>query len=362
MTTKSLLVVGGTGQISAACVRAAVASGVSVTVLNRGVTRLRRLPDDVETISADIRDPEAVEAALDGRRFDTVADFLTFTPDQVRTAIRLFGERSDQYLFVSSATAYQKPPTHLPIDEGTPLFNPFSPYARDKIACERLLRDEHARGTVRVTVVRPSQTYDRTRVPLLGGWTTIDRMRRGRPIVLHGDGTAPWAITHADDFATAFVALLGAPEAIGEAFNIMSPELLTWNTIALDLADAAGVDAPTIVHRTTHELVAEAPEWDASLRGDRSHAAVFDTTKIRALAPDWTARIPFAEGARQIVRWHDKDQSRQVVDPEVDALYDRLTTGWLPTAAPRLVPLVSPTGHRVSPEVPTVPGGSAHLI
>jgi nucleoside-diphosphate-sugar epimerase len=345
MTTKSLLVVGGTGQISAACVREAVAHGIAVTVLNRGATHLRRLPDEVETITADIRDPDDVERALGTRRFDSVADFLTFTVDQVRTAIRLFGDRCDQYVFISSATAYQKPPTHLPIDEGTPLFNPFSAYARDKIASERLLRDEHAAGRIRVTVVRPSQTYDRTRVPLLGGWTTIDRMRRGRPIVLHGDGTSPWAVTHSDDFATAFVTLLGAPEAIGEAFNIMSPELLTWNTIALDLADAAGVDAPSIVHRTTHELVAEAPEWDAQLRGDRSHAAVFDTTKIRTLAPEWVARIPFAEGARQIVRWHDADASRRVVDPEVDALYDRLTAGWSSVAAPRSVPLLSPTAR-----------------
>lgn len=325
MTTKSLLVIGGTGQISAACVREAVEGGLRVTVLNRGRGGHRRLPESIEAITADIRDEDATRTALAGRRFDSVADFLTFTDEQARSAVRLFGASTGQYVFISSASAYQKPPQRLPIGESTPLFNPFSRYARDKIACERLLRDEHAAGRINVTCVRPSHTYDRTHVPLLGGWTAIDRMRRGLPIVLHGDGTSPWAMTHADDFARAFVPLLGAAAASGEAFNIMSPELLTWNAIALDLADAAGVELPHIVHRTTHDLVEAAPEWDADLRGDRSHAAVFDTAKIRTLVPGWEPRIAFAEGARQIVRWHDQDAARRAVDPSVDALYDRLT-------------------------------------
>lgn len=324
MTTKSVLVIGGTGQISAACVREASARGLSVTVLNRGSTSHRVLPDGVETITADVRDEDATRRALAGRRFDSVADFLTFTPVQAEAAVRLFGTITAQYVFISSASAYQKPPQRLPIGEATPLFNPYSQYARDKIASERLLRHAHGAGRISVTCVRPSTTYDRTRVPLLGGWTVIDRLRRGLPIVLHGDGTSPWAITHSDDFARAFVGLLGSGEAVGEAFNIMSPELLTWNTIALDLADAAGVEVPHIVHRTTSDLVEAAPEWDASLRGDRSHPAIFDTSKIRAVVPDWEPRIPFAEGARQIVRWHDQDAERRTVDPRIDALYDRL--------------------------------------
>ncbi|GAA4673430.1 NAD-dependent epimerase/dehydratase family protein [Frondihabitans cladoniiphilus] len=324
MTAKSLLVVGGTGQISAACVREAVRQGIAVTVVNRGSTHLRSLPDGVEQLRADVLDETAMTSLLDGRRFDSVADFLTFTPDQAAVAIRLYGRRTDQYVFISSASAYQKPPSRLPISEASALFNPFSQYARDKIACERLLRDEHARGRIRVSVVRPSHTYDRTHVPLLGGWTVIDRIRRGRPIVLHGDGTSPWAMTHSDDFARAFVPLLGCEAAIGEAFNIMSPELLTWNTIAIDLADAAGVE-PHIVHRTTHEIVELVPEWDADLRGDRSNAAVFDTTKIRTLVPSWEPCIPFAEGARQIVHWFDADASRRVVDHQVDARYELLT-------------------------------------
>jgi nucleoside-diphosphate-sugar epimerase len=323
MTQKSLLVIGGTGQISAACVREAARSGWAVSVLNRGSTGLRPLPDEVESIVADVRDEEALAATLQGRRFDSVADFLTFTPDQLRSMLRVVVPHADQYVFVGSASTYQKPPAALPISESAPLFNPWSPYARDKIACERLLRDEHLAGRVRATVVRPSHTYDRTHVPLLGGWTVVDRMRRGAPVVLHGDGTAMWALTHADDFARAFVPLLGAAEASGEAFNVMSSELLTWNQIARCLSDAAG-GSLHVVHRTTHDLVEAAPQWDADLRGDRSHPAVFDSSKVREVAVGWEPRVPFAEGARQIVAWHDADPSRRVVDPEVDALYDRL--------------------------------------
>ncbi|MBD8704255.1 NAD-dependent epimerase/dehydratase family protein [Frigoribacterium sp. CFBP 13712] len=325
MTTTSLLVIGGTGQISAAVVRQALLDGVAVTVLNRGSTSIRPLPAGVEQLTADVRDEEAVVAALHGRRFDSVADYLTFTPEQLASMLRVVAPLTDQYIFIGSASAYQKPPVSLPITEATPLFNPWWAYSRDKIACERLLRDEHQAGRVQATVVRPSHTYDETHVPLLGGWTTIERMRRGDTIVLHGDGTSMWALTHSTDFARAFVALLGHPDAMGEAFSIMAPEQLTWNMIARDLADAAG--APLhLVHRTTHDITETVPEWTADLCGDRSHPAVFDTAKIRAIAPDWEARVPFAEGARQIVAWHDADPARRAIDPGVDAAYDRLVS------------------------------------
>ena len=323
MTTTSLLVIGGTGQISASVVRQALHDGLAVTVLNRGSTTIRPVPAGVEQLVADVRDEEALVATLAGRRFYAVADFLTFTPDQLASMLRTVAPLTDQYVFIGSASAYQKPPVALPISESTPLFNPWWEYSRDKIACERLLRDEHLAGRVRATVVRPSHTYDETQVPLLGGWTTVERMRRGAPIVLHGDGTSMWALTHSADFARAFVGLLGHPDAFGEAFNIMSPELLTWNTIARDLADAAGA-ALHVVHRTTHDLTEAVPEWTADLCGDRSHPAVFDTTKIRAIVPDWEARVPFAEGARQIVAWHDADASRRTLDPWVDDAYERL--------------------------------------
>jgi nucleoside-diphosphate-sugar epimerase len=323
MTSTSLLVIGGTGQISASVVRQALRDGLAVTVLNRGSTTIRPVPAGVEQLVADVRDEEALVATLGGRRFDSVADFLTFTPDQLASMLRVVAPLTDQYVFIGSASAYQKPPVSLPITEATPLFNPWWSYSRDKIACERLLRDEHLAGRVQATVVRPSHTYDETAVPLLGGWTTIERMRRGDPIVLHGDGTSLWALTHSADFARAFVGLLGHPGALGEAFHIMSPELLTWNMIARDLADAAGASLH-VVHRTTQVLTDEVPEWTADLCGDRSHPAVFDTSKIRALVPGWEARVPFAEGARQIVAWHDADASRRTVDPWVDGAYERL--------------------------------------
>ena len=325
MTSTSLLVIGGTGQISAGVVRHALSAGLAVTVVNRGSTSIRPVPAGVERLTADVRDESSLTRVLGGRRFDAVADFLTYTPDQLRLMLRVVGPLTGQYVFIGSASTYQKPPAVLPISEATPLFNPWSAYARDKIACERLLRDEHLAHRVRATVVRPSHTYDQTHVPLIGGWTVIDRMRRGEPIVLHGDGSSMWALTHADDFARAFVALLGHPDAFGEAFNIMSPELLTWNAIARCLADAAG-GTLRVVHRTTRDLVRLAPQWDADLRGDRSHPALFDTTKIRAIAPDWEARVPFAEGARQIVSWHDADPARRTVDADVDALYSRLVS------------------------------------
>jgi len=328
MTTKSLLVIGGTGQISASVVHEAVRRGTTVTVLNRGTTTTRPLPDEVETLVADVRDRSALAAALSGRRFDVVVDVLSYTPEQLASTLGVVGDACDQYVFLGSASAYQKPPSALPITESTPLHNPWSQYARDKIACERLLRDEHLAGRVRATVVRPSHTYDRTHVPLLGGWTVVDRMRRGEPVVLHGDGTSMWALTWSDDFARAFVELLGHPDAIGEAFHIMAPEPLTWNHIAHCLAEAAGVgDSLRVVHRTTHDLVEAVPAWDADLRGDRSHPAVFDTSRVRALAPDWQPQVPFAEGARRILAWYDADPARRVVDPEVDALYDRLVAG-----------------------------------
>ena len=325
MTTQSLLVLGGTGQISASVVREAVRRGTRVTVLNRGATSTRPLPDEVERLVADVRDEAAFAAAVAGRRFDVVVDVLTYTPEELARTLRVVGGACDQYVFLGSASSYQKPPSALPITEATPLHNPWSAYARDKIACERLLREEHVAGRVRATVVRPSHTYDRTHVPLLGGWTVVDRMRRGEPVVLHGDGTSMWAMTWSDDFARAFVELLGHPEAIGEAYQIMAPEPLTWNHIAHCLADAAGVgDSLRVVHRTTSDIVEAVPEWDADLRGDRSHPAVFDTTKIRALVPDWAPQVAFAEGARRVVAWYDEDASRRVVDPEVDARYDRL--------------------------------------
>jgi len=318
-----LLLIGGTGVISSAVVPAALALGHEVTVLRRGTTSDRSLPDDVETLVGDIRDPASLRGVLGNRRFDVVVDFVAFTPDHVRTDIDLFAGRTDQYVFISSAATYEKPVLRLPIVESMPLRNPFWEYARDKAAAEDVLVQAHRDGGFPVTIVRPSHTYDRTLVPLTGGWTAIDRMRRGEPIVVHGDGTSLWTLTHHTDFAKIFVGLLGNQQAVGDVFHITSDEALTWDQIAAALARAAGVE-PRIVHVASDTIAAHAPEWGPGILGDKAHSLVFDNSKVHALAPRVTADIPFAAGAREMLAWFDADESRRVVDADADRRFDEL--------------------------------------
>jgi nucleoside-diphosphate-sugar epimerase len=323
MTTLKVLFIGGTGIISSACSRRAVAAGIDLTVLNRGRTTLRALPDGAEVIHGDVRDPVSINAAVGHRRFDVVVDFLAFTPDHVQVDIDLFGGRVAQYVFISSASAYQTPPGRLPIVESTPLRNPYWQYSRDKIACEELLVAAYRADGFPATIVRPSHTYDRTSIPLMGGWTDIDRMRRGLPVVVHGDGTSLWTLTHHDDFAKAFVGLLGHPQATGDSFQITSDEVLTWNQIYLAMAAAAGVE-PTLVHVASETIAAHDAELGASLLGDKTHSVIFDNAKVKKLVPDYVATIPFATGAREIVDWHDADSGRRRIDADLNAAFDKL--------------------------------------
>jgi nucleoside-diphosphate-sugar epimerase len=301
-----------------------VAAGIQVSVLNRGVSTTRPLPEAVEVIRADVRDTDAVRTALSGREFDAVADFMTFTADQAEAAVDLFTGRAGQYVFISSASAYQKPPARLPVTESTPLRNPFLEYSRDKIACEDVLARAWRDSGFPATVVRPSHTYDETSVPLLGGWTDVDRMRRGLPVVVHGDGTSLWTLTHHDDFARAFVGLLGHPATIGDSVHITSDEVLTWDQIYRTMAEVAGAGDPEIVHIASDTIAALAPDLGDALLGDRSHCAMFDNSKVKALVPDFVATIPFAVGARDIVAWHDADASRREVNADLDSTFDRL--------------------------------------
>lgn len=319
----SILYLGGTGTISAACVRRSIERGHDVTVVNRGSGR-RGLPDDVAVVSADIRDRAALRTALRGREFDAVADFLSFSRDHVAGNLGAFAGRTGQYIFISSASAYQKPPAQLPITEQTPLENPFWQYSRDKIACEEMLFDAQRDIGVPVTVVRPSHTYDERSIPTMGGWTDIARMREGRPVIVHGDGTSLWTITHSDDFAVAFTGLVGRSEAIGEAYTITGSHAPTWNQIYGWLADAAGVEAPDLVHVASDTIAALAPELGPTLLGDKAHSIVFDTSKVQALVPEFATTITFDEGARRILSYHDAHPDAQVVDPERDAQFDRL--------------------------------------
>ena len=326
MAPKSILFIGGTGVISAAAAQRAVALGHRLTILNRGRST-RPVPEGVETLSADVRDASAVRETLAGREFDAVADFITYTPDQAKASLDLFAGRSGQYVFISSASAYQKPPTRLPIRESTPLKNPFWQYSRDKIACEELFYEAYREQDFPVTVVRPSHTYDRTKIAMVGGWTDIHRMRAGLPVMVHGDGTSLWTLTHSHDFAKAFVGLLGRPQAVGESYTITSDEFLPWNQIYQLFARAAGVREPELVHVASETIAAHSDELGANLLGDRSHSVVFDNTKIKSLVPDYCATVPFADGAREIVDWYDANPDLQVVDQKFMDLSERLT-GW----------------------------------
>jgi nucleoside-diphosphate-sugar epimerase len=323
MTAQRVLFIGGTGVISTACVRRAVEQGFEVSVLNRGTTSVRPVPPEVRVMSADIYDKASVAAALGGSEFDVVADFMAFTPDHVQADLDRFAGRVGQFVFISSASAYQTPPARLPVLESTPLRNPHWQYSRNKIACEDLLTRAYRDEAFPVTVVRPSHTYDHTLVPFDGGWTVMDRMRRGAPVIVHGDGTSLWTLTHHTDFARAFVGLLANPRAVGDTFHITSDEAPPWDQIAQTLATAAGVQ-PRVVHVPSDAIAAEDSEWGAGLLGDKAHSMVFDNSKVKSAVPGWVATVPFAQGAHEIVEWHDADESRRVIDQQLDAAMDRL--------------------------------------
>jgi nucleoside-diphosphate-sugar epimerase len=322
-----VLFIGGTGAISSACSRVAAESGIELFVLNRGVTTSRALPPQVTKLRADIREPRSVLRLIRDLEFDAVVEWVAFTPEQVRADIDLFGGRTGQYVFISSASAYQTPPARLPVTESTPLRNPCWQYSRDKIACEDLLVAAYREQGFPATIVRPSHTYDKTLVPFDGGWTVPGRMLAGKPVIVHGDGTSLWTQTHHEDFARAFVPLLGHPRTLGEAIHITSDDVLTWNQIAEALAAALGVTA-RVVHVPSDAIAAADPEWGASLLGDKAHSMVFDNTKVRALVPGWRAVIPFERGAREIADWYLADPARQITDTALDAVMDELAAAW----------------------------------
>ncbi|GAB3827265.1 SDR family oxidoreductase [Dactylosporangium cerinum] len=318
-----VLFIGGSGIISSACTALAVRRGIDLHVLNRGESTTRPLPPEVTVLRGDIRDPASARAALAGHTFDAVVDWVAFTPSHVLADIELFRGRTGQYVFISSASAYQTPPARLPVVESSPLRNPFWQYSRDKIACEDLLVQVYRDKGFPATIVRPSHTYDRTLVPFDGGWTAMARMRQGREVVIHGDGTSLWTLTHHEDFAKGFVPLLGHPRAIGDVFQITSDDVLTWNQIAEHMAAALGVTAK-LVHVPSDAIAAADPEWGAGLLGDKTHSMVFDNSKLRSLVPDYVATIPFHAGAREIVAWFDEDPARQVIDERLDKVMDDL--------------------------------------
>jgi nucleoside-diphosphate-sugar epimerase len=321
-----VLFIGGTGVISSACSQLAVARGMELFLLNRGQTS-RPIPEGAHVLRGDIRNRESVRDALGDMTFDVVVDWIAFTPEHVQADIDLFRDRTRQYIFISSASAYQTPPARLPVTESTPLDNPFWDYSRAKIACEERLLHAYRDERFPITIVRPSHTYDQTKLPVYGGYTAIDRMRKGKKVIVHGDGTSLWVLTHHTDFARGFVGLLGNQGAIGQVFHITSDEILTWNQIFEILAHAAGAEA-RLVHVPSEFIAAFDPEWGVNLLGDKSHSMIFDNSKIKSIVPDFAATIPYSWGAEQQIAWYDADPARQAVDEELDRLMDSIIAAY----------------------------------
>lgn len=318
-----VLFIGGTGIISSACAALAVQHKIELFLLCRGTTTSRPPPREAEILHADVNDADDVRHRLKDLRFDAVVNWIVFEPQQIERDLALFRGRTRQYVFISSASAYQTPPARLPITESTPLDNPFWQYSRNKIACEERLLRAYREEKFPMTIVRPSHTYDRTLLPVHGGYTVIDRMRRGKPVIVHGDGTSLWTLTHQRDFATGLVGLLAHDGAIGESLHITSDEVLTWNQIHHILARAAGVEA-RLVHMPSSVIAAYDPDWGASLLGDKTHSMVFDNTKIKRLVPEYRAEIPFHRGAEEILAWYDEDEARRRVDTKFDRLVEEM--------------------------------------
>lgn len=317
-----VLFIGGTGIISSACSRLALEQGIDLYLLNRGTSK-RPAPEGAQVLHGDIRSLESARQAIGEQTFDVVVDWVAFTPEHIETDLALFRGHTSQYIFISSASAYQTPPASLPVTEATLLDNPVWEYSRNKIACEERLVRAYRAEKFPVTIVRPSHTYDCTLLPTHGGYTTIDRMRRGKRVIVHGDGTSLWTLTHHADFAKGFNGLLGNSRAIGDTFHITSDEWLSWNEIYRLLGQAAGVE-PRLVHVPSALIAAYDPVWGDSLLGDKAHSMVFDNTKIKRLVPDFVAAIPFSRGAAEILAWYDADPARQVVNKDLDALIDRI--------------------------------------
>jgi len=323
-----VLFIGGTGNISTPVSKYNLDKGVDLYHLNRG----KRIPiTGVKTLFADINNPEDTATLLTGHNWDVVVNWIAFTPEDILRDMQLFEGKTRQYIFISSASVYQKPPVNYIITESTPLKNPYWDYSRNKIACEDMLMDAYRKRDFPVTIVRPSHTYNTVLPVTLGGWeeyTVVDRIRKGLPIVVQGDGTSLWTETHADDFAKGFSGLLGNQHAIGEAFHITSDEVLSWNQIYQTLAHAAGCEAK-IVHIPSDYICDYADKYNypserGNLLGDKAHSAIFDNSKIKRLVPDYVATIPFSEGIKRTLKWFESDPSRMIIKEETNRFLDEL--------------------------------------
>jgi len=327
LSAMRVLFIGGTGIISTACTALAVERDIDLTLLIRGKHQAN-IPPGVRILAADVTSPTLAEK-LANEQFDAVVDWIAFTPQDIERDLNLFRGRTRQFVFISSASAYQKPPSHYLITESTPLANRYWDYSRNKIACEERLMQAYRDEGFPVTIVRPSLTYGETLVPLImNSWaemsyTAVDRMLRGEEVIVPGDGTSLWVLTHNTDFAKGLVGLLGNEQAIGHAFHITSDEVLSWNQIYAIVGAAAGVE-PKIIHIPSDFIVACQPEKEGSLLGDKSMSVVFDNSKIKRFVTDYRAIITFAQGIRKSLAWFDADPDRKRIDHEANATWNKL--------------------------------------
>lgn len=322
------LLIGGTGTISSAITRKLSESDWELYLLNRG-TRSETVPENVRIITADINNEAEVEKALSGMTFDTVCDFICFVPEQAERDYRLFKDRTKQFMFISSASAYNKPVRDYKITEGTTLANKYWEYSRNKIAIEELLMKHYREDSFPVTIIRPSHTYDERSVPLgvhgkMGSYQVLKRMMEGKPVIIHGDGTSLWTITHNSDFAKGFIGLMGNPHAIGEAFHITSDESVTWNQIYQTIADALGVELKP--YYVSSEFLASVSDYDltGSLIGDKAQSVVFDNTKLKRTVPGYQSTVRVEEGICRTVEYVLAHKEYQTADPEFDMWCDKV--------------------------------------
>jgi nucleoside-diphosphate-sugar epimerase len=330
MAPLSVLYIGGTGTISASCVRLSAETGMEVFVLNRGRNAAGRdLPESVNWLTGDVTDDESLLSALGNRTFDAVVNFLSYDDADAERMVRIFAERTKHYVHISTASLYGKPVLQTPITESTQLHNRFTEYSRKKLVAERALNRAFAEQGFPVTIVRPSHTYDDANPPLPGAWTVFDRIARGDEIVVHGDGTSLWTLTHAEDFAQGLVGLLGNPRAIGEAFHITGDEMYTWDQIYTIIADALGVEAK-LVHVPSEMIAVAAPDWFWStlLTGDLAHSAVFDNSKLRRFVPGFAPKLTFHRAVLRMVQWRNANPDTTKPDAATDAIFDRLVEGY----------------------------------
>ncbi len=339
-----VLFIGGTGLISSAVSPLVVKQGHSLTLVNRGTSAKADAPAGATTIVADAYDPATLRAALaddvaTGGRYDAVVQWICFSPEHMAQDIETFADITDQYVFISSASAYETPPSHHITTEATPLSNPYWQYSRDKATSEGLLRTAGKASGFPFTIVRPSHTYGYSDIPFAVNswthpWTIVDRLRRGKKFIVHGDGSSLWTLTDHRDFAVGLAGLLGNPKAIGEDFHITSDDVLTWNQIHAIVADAAGIPSDVFADLAVHipsDILArfDAEAFEGPLMGDKTNAALFDTSKLRSLVPEFGTRYRFADTIKESIAWFSQDASRQSIDDAANALWDRVIIAYL---------------------------------